>query len=180
MVAIPAEHNPIAPEDLPVLIAWVSRIDGHDRDRGDLSLWAAAARADRWTRAQVIAACFGLATWRGFRLQPGDVSDRIRADATAIRQRWYCPDPPRHLADDVRAELAWRRQAAADYRGRALMALVAGDDIDDVPLVLDPEPKAGPARINTLSQLVAAAPPQHRPALAAAARRIQVREGEAS
>lgn len=138
---IPPNDSPVTLTDLKALTAMAAGIDGHDRGPATLEVWLAAAKAGGWTRAQVAAATLALAsTFTGFRIMPGHVTAQIAADREHIRQRWYCPDPPRHLADDPDAEIAWRGRVIADYADRALLALATGQPLDDVPLVVDPEP----------------------------------------
>lgn len=138
---IPIEHNPVTADDLQIMFKLLAGIDGHPRSVDDIDIWLIAAQAGRWTRAQVAAATLALARdFRGFRIMPGHVNEQIAADREQIRARWYCPDPPRHLADDPRAEIQWRRRMATDYSDRALIALATGSPLDEVPLVLDAEP----------------------------------------
>lgn len=138
---IPVEHNPITNDDLRRVFRVLAGTDGHQRTADDVEAWALAARSGRWTRAQIAAATLTLAsTFTGFRILPGHMAEQVRADRARIRERWYCPDPPRHLANDPAAELAWRRRAADDYRDRALAALAGGQPLDDVPLLTATEP----------------------------------------
>lgn len=138
---IPVDHQPPTIEDFRGLFRVLSTLDGHERKTGDAEAWMLAARAGRWTRAQVAAATLGLATsFTGFRVQPGHLAEQIAANRARIRGRWECPDPPRELADDPVAELVWRRRAAASFADRALLAMAAGGPVDEVPLLLAPEP----------------------------------------
>jgi hypothetical protein len=136
-VAMPADPNPLTPADLRNLVKLVAGIDGHARSTDDVDVWALAATAGHWTRVQVAAAMLAIApSFRGFRVQPGHIQEQIDAHRELIRSRWDPPAPPRHLAQDPDAEIAWRRAALADYRQRALTALAAGQPLDEVPAVV--------------------------------------------
>lgn len=175
---IPIEHNIVTTSDLQALFELLPGIDGHPRTIADIDVWLLASISGKWTGAQLAAAVLAISsTFQGFRVLPGHIGAQINADRERIRERWYCPDPPRHLATPE-AEIGWRRRVAADFRERALLALATGAPLDDVPLVVDAEPEPGAvpgAPIRTLTQLVAAAPERHRPALAAATRKIEAR-----
>jgi hypothetical protein len=140
---IPVEPGPVTLDDLEVVLTRVlSRTDGHARDDGDAETWFLAARSGRWTRAEVAAATMTISrTFTGFRVMPGHMTEQIAADRATISKRWYCPDPPRTLRDDPAAEIAWRRRTLADFAERALLALATGEPLEDVPLVLIPEPE---------------------------------------
>ncbi|MEV1295734.1 hypothetical protein [Pseudonocardia sp. NPDC049635] len=159
---IPIEHNPVLTSDFRAVFQVLGVIDGHPRTADDVEAWMLAARTGRWTRAQVAAATFALTTtFTGFRVQPGHLAEQIRANRARIRGLWECPPPPRELADDPAAELAWRRRAAVDFADRALLALAAGDRPEDVPLLATPEPP-----VQRL--LLAEAPPEVRTEIEAA------------
>lgn len=137
---IPIEHSPITPDDLRPVFRVLCGIDGHQRSADDVDAWMLAATAGRWTRAQVAAATLALTSgFTGFRIMPGHMGQQITTDRDRIRTQWYCPDPPRELADDPPAEIAWRRQAARDFSDRALFALASGSPLEDVPMTLTPE-----------------------------------------
>lgn len=138
---IPIEHRPVTTQDFRAVFKVLAGIDGHQRSVDDAETWMIAARAGRWTRAQVAAATLALTSkFTGFRVQPGHMTEQINRNRDRVKGHWYCPDPPRELAEDPAAEIAWRRWAANDYADRALMALANGDPIDEVPLTLDREP----------------------------------------
>jgi hypothetical protein len=141
-MSIPVENSPVTRSDLEALFKLLTRIDGHPRDIDDIDTWSLAARSGRWSRAQLAAAMLTLnVTFRGFRVMPGHVAEQIVNQREQIRTRWYCPDPPRELAEDPEAEIEWRRRVAVDFTDRALLALASGQSLDDVPLVTDPEPR---------------------------------------
>lgn len=150
---IPIEHNPVVPEDFRTVFKLLAGIDGHKRSAEDVQTWMIAAKAGRWSRAQLAAAILALsANFTGYRVQPGHMTEQINRNRDKIRAHWYCPDPPRSLADDPAGEVAWRRWAAENYADRALLALANGDPLDDVPLSLEQEParhviEAGKARL---------------------------------
>ena len=139
---IPVEPNPVTLDDLEAIFRVLTRTDGQPRDDGDIENWLLASRAGRWTRAEVAAATMTIAaTFTGFRVMPGHMTDQIAAIRGRVRHLWRCPDPPRALREDPAAEIAWRRRAYADFVDRAFLALATGQPIDDVPLVLDTEPE---------------------------------------
>jgi hypothetical protein len=138
---LPLDAVPLTQADLKEMFKLFA-VDGHPRGPEDVRVWMVAAQVGRWTRAQAAAATLTVvATWTGFRIMPGHVAEQIVADRARIRERWYCPDPPRHLGSDPAAEIAWRRRAQASYADRALMALAVGEPLEQVPLVLDIEPE---------------------------------------
>ena len=140
---IPIEHNPVTTQDFRAVFRVLAGIDGHRRGPDDAETWMIAARAGRWTRAQVAAATLALsAKFTGYRVQPGHMTEQINRNRDRIKAHWYCPDPPREMAEDPAAELAWRRWAANDFADRALMALANDEPVDEVPLTLD----RGPSR----------------------------------
>jgi hypothetical protein len=138
---IPIEHTPVTTHDFRAVFKVLGGIDGHQRGVDDAETWMLAARTGRWSRAQVAAATLALSSsFTGYRVQPGHMTEQINRNRDKIRAFWYCPDPPRELADDPAGELAWRRWAADNYAERALIALANGDQLDDVPLTLEAEP----------------------------------------
>lgn len=143
MKTIPPDQRPITLEDLAVMLPKMTAVDGHARHTDDdLDTWLDAARMGRWTRAQMAAAVLEVnAEFTGYRIQPGHVTAKIAEQAARIRNRWYCPDPPRELADDPVAEIAWRSRSAADYRERALYALATRQPLEEVSLLREPEPE---------------------------------------
>lgn len=138
---LPVEGTPLTAADVRVMFKLFA-VDGHKRSADDVNTWMAAAAAGRWTRAQVAAAVLTVArTFTGFRIMPGHVDEQIAEDRARIRQAWYCPDPPKRLRENPRAEIAWRRRAQAAFLDRALLALATGQPLEDVPLVLEVEPE---------------------------------------
>lgn len=138
---IPIEHTPVTTGDFRAVFKVLAGVDGHQRDVDDAKTWMIAARAGRWSRAQVAAATLELsARFTGYRVQPGHMTEQINRNREKIRTHWYCPDPPRSLADDPAGELAWRRWAADDFADRALFALANGDPIDEVPMTVTDDP----------------------------------------
>lgn len=138
---IPIEHNPVTVDDFKAVFRVLAGVDGHRRNADDVETWMLAARSGRWTRAQVAAATLVLAPkFTGYRVQPGHMTEQINRNRDRVKAHWYCPDPPRDMAEDPAAEIAWRRWAANDFADRALLALANGDPVDEVPLLLDEEP----------------------------------------
>lgn len=138
---IPIEHNPVTIDDFRAVFRVLAGIDGHQRTGNDADTWMIAARTGRWTRAQVAAATLVLSSkFTGYRVQPGHMTEQINRNRDRVKAHWFCPDPPREMADDPAAEIAWRRWAANDYADRALLAMANGDPIDEVPLTLEQEP----------------------------------------
>lgn len=156
---IPPSPEPATLDDLQAAVR-AAAMDGQPRGAVDVRAWATAAAAERWTRAELAAAVIGvIATFTGFKILPGHVIEQVRANRDRIRARWYCPDPPRALADDPRAEIAWRRRAADSFRDRANTALATGQPLDDVPLLAGPveaDPPAAVERRSALAEITAA------------------------
>lgn len=150
MSAIPATGERVTAADLRFTLEEVlPGVDGHQRDAPEARAWMTAAEDGGWSRAQLASALRTVCrTFTGFRIMPGHVEEQVRTDAAKVRDRWDCPPPPRELADDPRAEIAWRRRAFADYRDRALVAMAGGESLTDVPLTLSPEP--GPPAVGRL------------------------------
>lgn len=144
MTVIQADSQSLTLDDLEALWELFSSIDGHAREASDVRAWMTIATAARWTRAQVAAAALTVASeWTGFRIMPGHLTVQIKADREQIKKAWAreCPDPPRALGSNPRAEIAWRRRAAENFAERALLALATGHLVEDVPLVLEVEPE---------------------------------------
>lgn len=138
---IPIEHRPVTPGDFRIVFKILSGIDGQQRTADDIDTWMLAAQVGGWSRAQLAAACLALAsTFTGFRVQPGHMTEQINRNRDKIRTVWYCPDPPRELAEDPAAEIEWRRRAALDFADRATAALATGVPLDEIPLTLESEP----------------------------------------
>lgn len=138
---IPIEHNPVTTQDFRAVFKVLAGVDGHQRGTNDAETWMLAARAGRWTRAQVAAAILALSSkFTGYRVQPGHMTEQINRNRDRVKAHWYCPDPPRDLGEDPAAEIAWRRWAATDFADRALLALANGDPVEEIPLLLDEEP----------------------------------------
>lgn len=96
-----------------------------------LKLWRAVAQQGGWTYEQGFRAIIEHRSENpGVYFEPGHISQRVAAVRAQIRNRWYCPDPPRHLADDPLAEIAWRRQSAEDFMQRNLAHWVVGEPLE--------------------------------------------------
>lgn len=137
----PAEHIPVTVDDVDYLLKVLAALDGHPRSADDFDVWLLATQAGRWTRAELAAAVLAVTRdFKGFRVLPGHVGEQVNSLREQIRHRWNPPAPPRHLAEDPKAEIEWRRRALVNYRERAVTIVAQGGNLADVPLVLDVEP----------------------------------------
>ncbi len=100
-------------------------------DEMTIRLWREVSRQGRWTFEQALQAIIEHRTYRpGVYFEPGHVTLRVDEVRRDIRSRWYPPDPPRELADDPAAEIAWRLREAAAFLDRNLALWVAGEPLD--------------------------------------------------
>ena len=104
----------------------------------NITLWREVSRQGGWTYEQGFRAVIEHRTFKpGVYLEAGHITQRVAEVRKDIRARWYCPAPPRELADDPAAEIAWRRRAAAEYVERNLALWAAGEPLDDAQSPLD-------------------------------------------
>jgi hypothetical protein len=78
--------------------------------------------------------------------EAGHITQRVKEVRKEIRARWYCPDPPRELAEDPRAEIEWRRRACDVFTDRNLALWASGQPLEkpEVALQLKPVPLTVP------------------------------------
>ncbi len=104
---------------------------------GDVAAWHVIAVEEHWTwpRARRAAINYHRRDGDRPRIKPAHITDAIAAARKLARARFtedVCP--PRELADDPRAEIAWRRQRAVDWIGHALDAWTETGEIPtDLP-----------------------------------------------
>jgi hypothetical protein len=82
----------------------------------DIDLWMIMAQSAGWNYRQAVRAFIEHSNEHpGEFFEPGHVAKRVAEVRKQISERWYCPDPPRELADDPRGEIVWRRQMAEAF-----------------------------------------------------------------
>lgn len=104
----------------------------------DLDLWLIMSQAGGWTYRQAVRAFVEHTNSRpGEWFEPGHVTQRVAELRKQIRERWYCPDPPRELGSDPRSEIEWRRQAAEEFVQRNLDRWASGQPLEELRPVLE-------------------------------------------
>lgn len=119
----------MTPAEAAALLTFMASLDGRrDVSESAARAWAEVGQQQGWTLPLAMRAAaehYGTeTTWA----MPGHITARIEAARRAAdaRARAALPEPPRELADDPRAELAWRRRTAARMAADALGAWAAG------------------------------------------------------
>lgn len=136
MSFMPIDPRPATEDDLRLLMRRLAALDGHRRSVDDVETWLIVMQTKRWTCAEVVAGMLRiLADFTGFIVTPGHLTTAIDACRAEVRHGWNPPAPPRELADDPEREIRWRRNALADYRARAMVAVASGDDLRNVPMI---------------------------------------------
>lgn len=108
---------------------------GYDRrtvGQTDVQAWGAMAAQCGWTSAHAQRAVLVHFERSDRPVMPAHINTIIDETRRGIRARFTeSITPPRELADDPRAEIAWRRQYAAEYVERALDAWALGQPIPE-------------------------------------------------
>lgn len=160
-------------DDIADLVAFGAVYDKRwrDADELDLKAWFAVAQLERWTRATVeriiverYSRSRGDDRWR---LEPAEITDRIRKLRNAAAESFEAPRIPEGLPNADYP--AWLRAQLGRHVDAQLEQWAATGEEPSRAV------RAGPAPIRTLKELVAAAPPHVREQIAESANRIQSR-----
>lgn len=106
------------------LLTLIVGFDQRTVGEGDVAAWQAICEAEKWTWPLARRAAIEYHR-RGAdkpRITPAAISDKLAELRTTIRQRVVRTDitPPRELADDPAAEIAWKRAYVATATTAAL------------------------------------------------------------
>lgn len=119
---------------MKMLVARDKRTVGH----ADVSFWLAMSEVGGWSYRQAVRAFIEHASSRpGEWFEPGHVTQRVDEVRAELKQRWYCPDPPRELGGDPRAEIEWRRNAAEEFMRVGLEGWAAGRPLPEPQVALE-------------------------------------------
>lgn len=136
------------------LLALVAAYDRRTVGEADVEAWHTIATECGWTFPLARRALIDYKKRGGDRpwLQPAHITDAIEAARATIRRQVFSRDlvPPKHLADDPRAELEWRRQHIAAITERALTAWASGQQLPQLEAPAASEPGEPPENITEL------------------------------
>lgn len=133
---VPIEARLCTEDDVHVLLRRLAALDGHRRSADDAETWVMVCVAKGWTCAEVAAGMVRILTgFTGFIVTPGHLTAAVNEARAEVRRGWDPPPPPRELADDPEREIRWRRNALADYRGRAMLVMASGGDLCEVAMI---------------------------------------------
>jgi hypothetical protein len=127
----------MTPDETIDLLTMIATFDQRTVGEADVAAWHAIATETDWTWPLARRAVIEHHKRGGDRprIKPGHITDAIDAARDLIRRQVFQRDlvPPKHLADDPRAELEWRRQHIADVVERGLAAWATGDQLPALP-----------------------------------------------
>lgn len=115
------------------LLALIAAYDQRTVGQADVAAWHAIAVECGWTFTLARRAVLEHHKRGGDRprIKPGHITDALDGARALIRRQVFQRDlvPPKELADDPRAELAWRRSHIASVTDRALEAWATGEPL---------------------------------------------------
>jgi hypothetical protein len=122
----------MTPAEVIDLLTLAAAYDRRTVGQSDVEAWGAMATKCGWTAAHASRAVLVHFERSDRPVMPAHINAIIDEATRGVRSRFTaCITPPRELADDPRAEIAWRRQYAAEYIDRALDAWSAGQQIPE-------------------------------------------------
>lgn len=132
----------MTPDETVDLLSMIVTFDQRTVGEADVAAWHAIATECGWTWPLARRATLEHHKRGGDRprIKPGHITDAIDAARELIRRQVFQRDlvPPRELADDPKAELAWRRQHIADVVERGLHAWATGEQLTALPAATPP------------------------------------------
>lgn len=129
-------------DEIESLLAMIVSNDKRTIGESDFALWAAAADQGHWTHTHARRALIEFITNEpDAYLRPGHITQRIAAARDRVRATWNRPTPPRDLADDPAAEIAWTRAHLANHITTGMTAWAAGRPIPEPAHITYDNPK---------------------------------------
>jgi hypothetical protein len=122
----------MTPDEVIDLLTLAAAYDRRTVGQADVQAWGALATKCGWNAAHAQRAVLEHFDRSDRPVMPAHINAIIAEITRSIRARFdFCITPPRELADDPRAEIAWRRQFTAEYIDRALDCWAAGEPIPE-------------------------------------------------
>lgn len=124
----------MTPAEVIDLLTLAAAYDRRTVGQADVEAWGAMAAKCGWTAAHARRAVLEHFDRSDRPVMPAHINQIIDETTRRIRAKFTeSITPPRELADDPRAEIAWRRQYTAEYVEHALDAWAAGQAIPELP-----------------------------------------------
>lgn len=145
--------------EIAVMLAMIAAFDQRTTGEVDIAAWQAVADVEHWAWPQVRRAVINFhRTKHSYRMQPADVVEELNTVRKAAARKLLKTDltPPRHMADDVRAEITWRRNIARQVVDEAMeFWAVTGELPDSTSVELDEphEPSSRPDAIKNIRKI---------------------------
>lgn len=122
----------MTPAEVIDLLTLAAAYDRRTVGQSDVEAWGAMATKCGWVAAQARRAVLEHFDRSDRPVMPSHINTIIDETRRSIRARFTeSITPPRELADDPRAEIAWRRQYTAEYVEHALDCWAAGRPIPE-------------------------------------------------
>jgi hypothetical protein len=114
------------------LLTLIAASDKRTVGQADVEVWHAVATADAWTFSRARHALIEHLRHNDAMVTPAHINKIIDTARQRARAKLIGDiNPPRDLADDPHAEIAWRRQHTTDYIEAALEAWAHGHPMPD-------------------------------------------------
>lgn len=124
----------MSPDQVIDLLTLAARFDQRTVGDEDVRAWGLIANEQDWHPMAAARALVDHATVDPTPVRPAHITAILAAVRREIRSRFtedVCP--PRELADDPRAEIAWRRRRVAEFVDRAFAAWSRREPIPNLP-----------------------------------------------
>ena len=141
----------MTPDETIDLLTLIATFDQRTIGESDVAAWHTIATECGWTwplaRRAVVEHHKRGSDRR--RITPAHITDGIEQARAVIRKQVFSRDlvPPKHLAEDPRAELEWRRRHIAEVTERALNAWANGEPLPQLEAAPAEPDQGEPVRV---------------------------------